>query len=185
MRITFFKLLTMTITVLGFTVTAMDSDAARDIIDRDVVDLDTVQDSIAKTNTPDMLDKPEAAPEDAPVKPEKAAVAKVTIAEVDMDYVEANLKKTTGVKATVVNALKEGDMIEESIRIPADADDKVISDKLKDKKAEIIVHCWNPKCNAGMTLAERLVGLGYTNVKHYKGGIAEWTANKKPITKSK
>jgi rhodanese-related sulfurtransferase len=164
MRITFFKLLTMTIAVLGFTVTAMDTDS------RVVSDItDSIQESLEKTD-PTTPTKPEAAPE----------AAKVTITEVDMDYVEANLKK-----AKIVNALKEGDMIEGSIRIPADADDKVISANLPDKKAEIIVHCWSPKCDAGMKLANRLVGLGYTNIKHYAGGIAEWKENNKPITKSK
>ncbi|MEI6628894.1 MAG: rhodanese-like domain-containing protein [Alphaproteobacteria bacterium] len=168
MRITFFKLLTMTITVLGFTVTAAMSDPIGD-----VVDSDSIQDSIDKSNiqnTTATPAKPEAAPE----------AAKVTITEVGMTYVEANLKKVT-----VVNALEKGDMIEGSIRIPANADDKVISANLKDKNAEIIVHCWSPECDAGMQLANRLVGLGYTNVKHYAGGIAEWTKNNKPTTKSK
>ena len=167
MRITFFKLLTMIITVLGFTVAAMSSDT-------NVVSgiTDSIQDSLDKTNIKETpaTPKPETAPE----------AAKVTITEVNMAYVEDNLKK-----ATVVNALKEGDMIEGSIRIPADADDKVILDKLKDKKAEIIVYCMGGTCTAAMTLAERLVGLGYTNVKHYAKGIAEWTANNKQTTKSK
>lgn len=164
MRITFFKLLTMIIAVLGFTVTAVDTDS------RVVSDItDSIQESLEKTD-PTTPTKPEAAPE----------AAKVTITEVDMAYVEANLKK-----AKIVNALKEGDMIEGSIRIPANADDKVISANLNDKNAEIIVHCWSPKCDAGMQLANRLVGLGYTNVKHYAGGIAEWTKNNKPTTKSK
>ncbi len=164
MRITFFKLLTMTIAVLGFTVIAVDSDAG---VVSEITD--SIQERLNNDNAATPA-KPEAAPE----------AAKTTITEVDMAYVEANLKK-----ATVVNALKEGDMIEGSIRIPADANDTDISKNLKDKKAEVIVHCWNPSCDAGMQLANRLVGLGYTNVKHYAGGIAEWTKNNKPITKSK
>ena len=37
-----------------------------------------------------------------------------------------------------------------------------------------------------MTLAYRLIDLGYTNVAHYAGGIEEWTENNKPIdTKEK
>ena len=156
----------MIIAVLGFTVTAMNSDT-------NVVSgiTDSIQDSLDKTNIPDAA---------TPAKPKTATeAAKATITEVDMAYVEANLKK-----ATIVNALKEGDMIEGSIRIPADADDKVILSNLKDKNAEIIVYCMGGTCTAAMTLAYRLDGLGY-NVKHYAGGIAEWTANKKQTTKSK
>ena len=54
----------------------------------------------------------------------------------------------------------------------------------KDKNSEIITYCWNKDCTAGATLANRLVALGYTNVKHYKGGIVEWKENKKPFTET-
>ena len=115
-------------------------------------------------------------------KSEKNAAVKVTITEVSMNYVKENFLAK---KVTVVDALKEGDMIKGAIRIPADADDKTIAAKLKDKKSEIICYCYGPSCDAGMTLAERLVGLGYTNVKHYAGGISEWKQNNLPVTAEK
>ena len=105
----------------------------------------------------------------------------VTITEKTMSDVEAMLGKST-----IVDALGGGDkMIQGAIPVAANADDKDIRAKLKDKKAMIVVYCWGVSCPAGMTLAERLVGMGYTNVCHYAGGIKEWTENNKPITVSK
>lgn len=96
---------------------------------------------------------------------------------------EVSIDEVKNLKGKVlVDALKEGDMIEGAIRIPADADDKTISEKLKDKNAEIIVYCGSIKCPASTTLAERLIGLGYTNVSHYPGGLAEWKDKGLPVT---
>ncbi len=92
----------------------------------------------------------------------------------------ANVKEALG-KSIIVDARsvkQDDDIIRGAIVIPANADDKVITAHLTKKEAEIIVYCGSVKCPASMTLAERLVGLGYTNVAHYAGGIAEWTKDK-------
>lgn len=112
-------------------------------------------------------------------KQEDPKMVPVSITEKTMDEVEASLGK-----ATIVDARGSGDeMIQGAIFIAADADDKDIHAKLADKSAQIIVYCGNVKCSASMTLATRLVGMGYKNVCHYAGGIKEWTDNKKPVFK--
>lgn len=104
-----------------------------------------------------------------------------TITEKTMSEVEDMLGK-----ATIVDARGNGDeSIKGAIFLAADADDKDIKSKLKDKAAMIIVYCGSISCPTSMTLAERLVGMGYTNVCHYAGGIKEWTQNGKPIDKAK
>lgn len=101
-----------------------------------------------------------------------------TLTEITMDQLEGLLKDPAVI---VVNALESGDMIKGSIRISANADDKLIADTLKDKSAQIVAYCGGGGCPAGSTLAYRLVELGYTNVKHYGGGLKEWKANDKPL----
>jgi rhodanese-related sulfurtransferase len=44
------------------------------------------------------------------------------------------------------------------------------------KNAEIIAYCGGVKCSAWKMAAKEACKLGYTNIKHFKGGIQEWTA---------
>ena len=44
----------------------------------------------------------------------------------------------------------------------------------EDKDALIVAYCGNPACNAYKMAAKDAVEMGYTNVKHYSGGIAGW-----------
>ncbi len=105
----------------------------------------------------------------------------VVIAEKNIDEVEALLGK-----AIIVDARGGGDeAIKGAIFLAANADDKDIKAKLKNKAAEILVYCGSVSCPASMTLADRLVGLGYTNIAHYSGGIKEWTENNKPTDSDK
>ncbi len=177
MQTTIFKILTITTTALVLSLTAVDTTSPGEIAN-EVMEATTnmaEQDS-AKSAAPDATKEIAAAKE--PVK------AAPTITEVDMAYVESKLADAKSGKVYIVSAIK-ADTIEGSITVLADADDKIILDSLKDKNSEIITYCWNKDCTAGATLANRLVALGYTNVKHYKGGIVEWKENKKPFTENK
>lgn len=46
----------------------------------------------------------------------------------------------------------------------------------KDKGALIVAYCGGPACNAWKRGADAVAKLGYTNVKHFKGGISGWKA---------
>ena len=119
---------------------------------------------------------------DKPAEQKEEAKLAPTITEKTINEVENLLGK-----ATIVDARGSVDKaIKGAIFLGAQAEDKEIDEKLKDKAAEIIVYCGSKKCPASMTLAYRLIDLGYTNVAHYAGGIEEWTENNKPIdTKEK
>jgi rhodanese-related sulfurtransferase len=115
------------------------------------------------------------------VKKEEPKPTPVAITEKTMAEVESMLSS-----ATIVDARGSGDeTIKGAIFLAANADDKDIQSKLKDKTAMIVVYCGSVSCPASTTLAERLVGMGYTNICHYAGGIKEWTENKKPVDKPK
>jgi rhodanese-related sulfurtransferase len=63
--------------------------------------------------------------------------------------------------------------------IPGAIDFSASADKLAellpaDKDALIVAYCGNEKCKAYLQGAEAASKLGYTNVKHYAGGIQGW-----------
>lgn len=52
---------------------------------------------------------------------------------------------------------------------------KEIFEYLPEDKSHLIVsYCGSPECTAWLNPAQLVKALGYTNVKHYKGGIKGW-----------
>lgn len=45
---------------------------------------------------------------------------------------------------------------------------------LPDQTASIVTYCSNPACPNSQRVADKLVGLGYTNVRKYREGIQDW-----------
>ena len=43
-----------------------------------------------------------------------------------------------------------------------------------DKNALVVAYCGSPQCNAWKSAAKAVAALGYTNVKHYTGGLSGW-----------
>jgi rhodanese-related sulfurtransferase len=44
----------------------------------------------------------------------------------------------------------------------------------KDKDTLIVAYCGGPSCTAWQSAAQAACKAGYTNVKHFKGGISGW-----------
>lgn len=64
-------------------------------------------------------------------------------------------------------------------RLPGAIDFKANADDLAkilpaDKGALIVAYCGGPKCGAWKGAAEAIAKLGYTNVKHFSGGLKGW-----------
>lgn len=53
----------------------------------------------------------------------------------------------------------------------ADVDTKLPADKT----ALVVAYCGSPKCTAWQGGASKLSKLGYTNIKHFEGGLKGWT----------
>ena len=53
----------------------------------------------------------------------------------------------------------------------------------KDKNSLIVAYCGNEHCGAYARAAEAAQKLGYTNVQHFKPGIAGWKAANEPTEK--
>lgn len=82
----------------------------------------------------------------------------------------------TGVLIFDARKKYKGGFISGAKGLPYDSSEKEISDTLKStpKNAMIVVYCANPDCPVSKYLAEKLVGMGYTNVYKYPDGIAGW-----------
>ena len=52
--------------------------------------------------------------------------------------------------------------------------DKIASQLPADKSALVVAYCGSPSCGADKKAANAAVKLGYTNVKHFSGGISGW-----------
>lgn len=46
--------------------------------------------------------------------------------------------------------------------------------RIPDRDAEIVVYCAGVDCDSSVVVGERLLELGYRNVRHYGGGKRDW-----------
>ena len=74
--------------------------------------------------------------------------------------------------------------------IPGAIDFAVNKDKLAsllpaDKSALVVAYCGSPACGAYKKAANAAVQLGYTNVKHFSGGISGWKSAGEPTEAAK
>lgn len=108
----------------------------------------------------------------------KAAVGTAEIAVVVPDVSLADLKQAMENKSVTLLDCN-GSKTYASGHIPGALDfDGVKADlatKLpKDKAALVVAYCGGPKCMAYKAGAEAATKLGYTNVKHFSGGLSGW-----------
>lgn len=52
-----------------------------------------------------------------------------------------------------------------------------------DRKAALVFYCYNPKCTASHTAAEKAIKAGYTNVAVFSDGIIGWISNGQSVLK--
>jgi rhodanese-related sulfurtransferase len=61
-----------------------------------------------------------------------------------------------------------------ALSAPPDEAVAVITAAVPDRHAEIVVYCWDVDCPMSGRAARALAALGYTNVREYPGGKADW-----------
>lgn len=47
--------------------------------------------------------------------------------------------------------------------------------RIPDLDTEVVVYCESSTCDSSVTVANRLIELGYRNVRHYSDGKRDWT----------
>ena len=67
-----------------------------------------------------------------------------------------------------------GEMIPGSRRVPVDRVGREVRESGLAKDAPIVVYCSGPTCPNSRQAAEKLIALGYTQVRFFEGGLEEW-----------
>ena len=93
---------------------------------------------------------------------------------------ELKAKLDAGELVTLVEALGptyyEDAHLPGAINIPHEQVDELAHSLLPDKQAQIVVYCASGPCKNSGIATKRLLDLGYTNVRDYHEGKAEWIA---------
>src|SRR5262249_12698420 len=53
--------------------------------------------------------------------------------------------------------------------------------RIPDLDTEVVVYCESADCDSSISVANRLLELGYRNVRHYSGGKRDWAAAGLPL----
>jgi len=95
------------------------------------------------------------------------------------DVAVADLKSAIGAKtAVLIDANGSASFAKGHIPGAIDfaANEKTLAKNLPANKAALIIaYCGGPKCGAWKEAADAVAKLGYTNVKHFSGGLKGWT----------
>jgi rhodanese-related sulfurtransferase len=53
--------------------------------------------------------------------------------------------------------------------------------RIPDSHMEIVVYCASSTCDSSLVVADRLIALGYRNVRHYAEGKRDWVVGGLPL----
>jgi rhodanese-related sulfurtransferase len=112
-----------------------------------------------------------------------AAIAADKVPEISHD----ELKQAVQAKKVALIDVNGSESYKEA-HIPGAIDFEKSKDELasklpKDKDALVVAYCGNEQCGAYQAGAKAAKELGYTNVKHYKPGLAGWKEKEKDNVK--
>jgi rhodanese-related sulfurtransferase len=68
-----------------------------------------------------------------------------------------------------------------AISIPPEYVDERAGRRIPDPNTEVVVYCASSTCETSLEVAQRLVELGYRNIRHFLGGKREWVEAGLPL----
>jgi len=68
-----------------------------------------------------------------------------------------------------------------AISLPPQRVDELAERRIPDRDREIVVYCASSTCDSSVTVANRLIELGYRNVRHYAEGKSDWVTAELPL----
>jgi rhodanese-related sulfurtransferase len=68
-----------------------------------------------------------------------------------------------------------------AISIPPEQVDERAPRRIPDRDTEVVVYCADVTCDSSVTVANRLIELGYRNVRHYAEGKRDWVQGGLPL----
>jgi rhodanese-related sulfurtransferase len=72
-----------------------------------------------------------------------------------------------------------------AISMPPEFVDEWAHRRIPDCNTEVVVYCLDSGCDSSVTVANRLVTLGYRNVRHYAEGKRDWVAAGLPLERAR
>ena len=85
---------------------------------------------------------------------------------------------------TVVDVLPESSYVEwhipGAISLPLELIGSHARELLPDRDVEVVVYCGNAECSRSLHASQQLHELGYSNIRIYRGGIADWMDSGEP-----
>jgi rhodanese-related sulfurtransferase len=72
-----------------------------------------------------------------------------------------------------------------AVNIPPEGCERWAARRIPERTTEVVVYCQNPECESSVEVANRLLELGYENVRHYPGGKSDWVAGGLPLEGAK
>lgn len=71
-----------------------------------------------------------------------------------------------------------------AINLPPEWVEERAPQRIPDLDAEIVVYCTSETCDSSVQTGQRLLALGYTNVRHYVGGKTDWVRAGLPLERT-
>jgi rhodanese-related sulfurtransferase len=71
-----------------------------------------------------------------------------------------------------------------AINLPPEWVDERAALRIPSVETEIVVYCTNATCDSSVIVAERLIELGYRNVRHYREGKTDWMKARLPVERA-
>ena len=68
-----------------------------------------------------------------------------------------------------------------AVNVPHLAEEELITERLPNKDAPVVTYCASLTCRNSEILAERLVAMGYSDVREYAEGKADWIEAGLPV----
>ena len=97
---------------------------------------------------------------------------------VDIDTESLRKKMENGEKLVLLDALPPisyaASRLPGAINMPPERVDDLAPRRIPELGAEIVVYCASSTCRSSVEVAERLIELGYGNVRHYPGSKRAW-----------
>jgi rhodanese-related sulfurtransferase len=68
-----------------------------------------------------------------------------------------------------------------AISMPPERVDELASRRIPDRSTEVVVYCADVTCDSSVIVANRLIELGYRDVRHYAEGKRDWAGAGLPL----
>jgi rhodanese-related sulfurtransferase len=68
-----------------------------------------------------------------------------------------------------------------AINIPPERVDDLAGRRIPDRNTAVVVYCASSTCDSSTVVANRLIELGYRNVRHYAEGKSDWVEAGLPL----